>query len=199
VSPVGKYSSNQYYIPNTNVLCTEFTTDHGKFRVIDCAPRFIQYERFYKPLMIIRKLEVLEGSPHVKVVCKPRGNYGKFVPEMVTGSNHLRFLNFDMPVRLTTDISIAHVLEEQPFVLDRNRYLIFTYGEPLEAPLKPTAEDFINKTVRYWQGWIKSTYVPDIYQDEIIRSALVLKLHQYEYTGGIIAPGTTSLPEHLGS
>jgi GH15 family glucan-1,4-alpha-glucosidase len=43
--------------------------------------------------------------------------------------------------------------------------------------------------------WIKSTYVPDIYQDQVIRSALVLKLHQYEDTGGIIAAGTTSLPE----
>jgi glucoamylase len=53
--------------------------------------------------------------------------------------------------------------------------------------------------VRYWQTWIKSTYVPDIYQEEIIRSALVLKLHQYEDTGGIIASGTTSLPEHNGS
>ena len=199
VSPVGEYQSKQYYITNTNVLCTEFTTDSGRFKVIDCAPRFVQFERYYKPLMIIRKIEVLEGSPHLKVVCKPRGNYGKFSPEIVTGSNHLRFLNFDMQVRLTTDISISHVLEEQPFVLDRNRYLIFTYGEPLEAPLKPTAEDFINKTVRYWQGWIKSTYVPDIYQEEIIRSALVLKLHQYEDTGGIIASGTTSLPEHLGS
>lgn len=199
IMPAGEFESRQYYITNTNVLCTEFTCDHGKFRVIDCAPRFLQFERYYKPLMLVRKIEVLEGTPHVKIVCSPRGNYGKFTPEIVTGSNHLRFLNFDMQVRVTTDVSIANILEHQPFVLDRNRYMVFTYGEPLEAPLKPTAEDFINKTVRYWQTWIKSTYVPDIYQDEVIRSALVLKLHQYEDTGGIIASGTTSLPEHNGS
>jgi glucoamylase len=121
------------------------------------------------------------------------------IPEIMFGSNHLRFLNFGTQARLTTDIPLAYVIEQQPFVVDGNRYLIFTYGEPLEAPLKPTAEDFINKTVRYWQGWVKNTYVPDLYQDNVIRSALVLKLHQYEDTGGIIASGTTSLPEHLGS
>lgn len=199
VTPAGSFDSRQYYISNTNVLCTEFKCEYGTFRVIDCAPRFSQYERHFKPLMLVRKLEVIEGMPRIKVRCRPRGNYGESAPEVVIGSNHLRFLNFDMQVRLTTDISLSNILEDQPFVLDQNRYLVFTYGVPLEAPLKSTAEDFINKTVRHWQAWIKSTYVPDMYQEQVIRSALVLKLHQYEDTGGIIASGTTSLPEHDGS
>lgn len=199
ITPVGEYTSRQYYIPNTNVLCTEFQCPGGKFRVVDCAPRFMQYERFFRPLMLVRKIEVLEGHAEVRVRCRPMGAYGTMKPETVPGSNHLRFMNFDMQARLTTNISLSYIMEEQPFVVDQNYYLAFTYGEPLEAPLKPTCEDFINKTVRHWQTWIKSTYVPDIYQDEIIRSALVLKLHQYEDTGGIIASGTTSLPEHNGS
>lgn len=199
ITPVGDYTSTQYYIPNTNVLCTEFTCSNGSFRVIDCAPRFPQYERNYRPLMLVRKIEPLKGNPNVRVRCDPRGNYGRMTPQVVTGSNHLRFLNFDMPVRLTTDLPLANIMEGQPTVISRSRYLVFTYGEPLEAPLKSTAEDFINKTVRFWQNWIKATYIPDIYQDEVIRSALVLKLHQYEDTGGIIASGTTSLPEFNGS
>lgn len=199
ITPAGEWTSKQQYIANTNVLSTEFTTPEGRFRVVDCAPRFLQYERYFKPLMLVRKIELLEGNPVIKVKCKPAGNYGAMQSETVVGSNHLRYLHFDMPVRLTTDVSLSYIQEEQAFVLNRNCYLVFTYGDPLEAPLKATAEDFINKTVRYWQGWIKSTYVPDMYQVEIIRSALVLKLHQYEDTGGIIASGTTSLPEHNGS
>lgn len=199
VVPDTTFTSHQYYMDSTNVLCTEFQTPDGKFRVIDCAPRFSQHERYYKPLMLVRKVELIEGNPVIKVTCKPVGDYGEMSPEILFGSNHLRFLNFDMQARLTTDISLNYVIEQQPFVLDQNRYLVFTYGEPLEAPLKPTAEDFINKTVRYWQGWVKGTYVPDMYQESVIRSALVLKLHQYEDTGGIIASGTTSLPEHHGS
>src|SRR6185295_7513244 len=196
IVPNEDYTSKQYYIPNTNVLCTEFESPNGKFRVVDCAPRFLQFERTFRPLMFIRKIELLSGNPVIKVVCNPTCQYGNVPAEKIPASSHIRFTDYEMEMRLTTDLSLSHIMHEQPFVLIQNRYLVLTYGEPLEAPLKSTAEDFINKTVRYWQAWIKSTYVPDLYQEQVIRSALVLKLHQYEDTGGIIASGTTSLPEY---
>ena len=189
------YKSRQYYIPNTNVLCTEFTTSKGKFVVKDCAPRMVIYERMFRPSMLVRKIELIQGDPSIRICCKPLGNYGKLVPDVVIASNHIRFMGFETQVRLTTDVPLSYITKEQPFVLDQNCHLVFTYGEPLEAPLEATVEEFIRKTEKYWQSWIKSAYIPDIYQDELIRSALVLKLHQYEDTGGIIASGTTSLPE----
>ncbi|MDR3715322.1 MAG: glycoside hydrolase family 15 protein [Puia sp.] len=196
IQPSGEsYSARQYYIPNTNVLCTEFTCSDGRFVVKDCAPRMRIYERQFRPLMLVRKIELLEGEPSVRISCQPRGDYGLLVPESVIASNHIRYLNLDQQVRLTTDIPLSYIQKEQSFVLDQDRYLVLTYGEPLEAPLQHTAEEFIRKTVQDWQAWIKSSYLPDIYQEEIIRSALVLKLHQYEDTGGIIASGSTSLPE----
>ncbi|MBC7826313.1 MAG: glycoside hydrolase family 15 protein [Chitinophagaceae bacterium] len=190
-----EFESSQYYIQNTNLLCTEFVTADGRFRVVDCAPRMLIHERQFKPSMLVRKIEWMSGSPVIKICCSPRGDYGKIIPEIVTGSNHIRYLNLSSQVRITTDVPLSYILQEQSFVLDQNRYVILTYGEPLEAPLVETAEDFINKTTRYWQSWVKSCYIPHIYQEEIIRSALILKLHQYEDTGGIIASGTTSLPE----
>lgn len=199
IQPEGDFSTEQYYFENTNVLCTEFTTQQGKFRVLDCAPRFNQYERTFRPLMLVRKIEILEGAPAIKIICKPRTDYGETGSAHVVGSNHITFTGYDTPMRLTTDASLSYIQEQASFILNKNLYLVLTYGEPLEAPLKTTAEDFINKTIRYWQDWIKSTYIPDIYQAQVIRSALVLKLHQYEDTGGIIASGTTSLPEHDGS
>lgn len=189
------YQSRQYYVENTNILCTEFSTEDARFRVIDCAPRMNIHDRQFKPLMLVRKIEVISGDPAIRVCCQPRGNYGKIVPEIVTASNHIRYLNLDAQVRLTTDVPLNYIIQEQAFVLDQDRYIVLTYGEPLEAPLQDTAEEFIRKTTSYWQTWIKGSYIPNIYQDEIIRSALVLKIHQYEDTGAIIASGTTSLPE----
>ena len=74
-----------------------------------------------------------------------------------------------------------------------------TWGVPLEGPVEFTAEDFLKKTTDYWRRWVKSTSIGSFYQNRIIRSALVLKIHQYEDTGAIIAAGTTSLPEAPGS
>ena len=79
------------------------------------------------------------------------------------------------------------------------KYLVLTYGAPLEAPVESTSESFLQKTVAYWQHWVKSTSIKQFHQKEVIRSALVLKIHQYEDTGGIIAAATTALPEAPGS
>src|SRR5690606_31464605 len=59
IQPVGEFTSKQYYIENTNVLRTEITTAEGTYRITDFAPRFRQYERYFKPLMLLRKVEPL--------------------------------------------------------------------------------------------------------------------------------------------
>lgn len=193
------YKSNQYYIENTNVLCTEIENEDGKYRVTDFAPRFFQYDRYFKPLMLVRKIEPLSGTPRVKVKCEPVGEYGGLKPSMNQASNHIKFLGLQSEIRLTTNISLTYIMEEQHFVLNDTRYLVLTYGAPLEAPVESTSEIFQQKTVNYWQHWVKSTSISDFYQQQVIRSALVLKIHQFEDTGGIIASTTTSLPEAPGS
>ncbi len=193
------YSSYQYYMENTNVLCTEIENEDGKYRVTDFAPRFFQYDRYFKPLMLIRKIEPLSGTPRIKVTCKPVGAYGDFVPSMNQASNHIKFLGLESEIRLTTNISLTYILEDQYFVLNDAHYMVLTYGAPLEAPVESTADSFLYKTIKYWRNWVKSTSIKDFYQPQVIRSALVLKIHQYEDTGGIIASATTGLPEAPGS
>jgi len=188
-------SCEQTYIPNTNILRTQITTNEGSYCVTDFAPRFMQNDRYYRPQMLIRKIEPLNGYPRVKVSCKPVGNYGEITPEIERGSNHLRYSGLGEALRLTTDITLNYILEESAFVLRQPCYMILTYGVPLEGPLQETTQSFLNRTKKYWERWVKSTSIGMLYQSEVIRSALALKICQYEDTGAIIAAPTTSLPE----
>lgn len=200
MTPIEKTAQyNQYYIENTNVLRTEVIVPDGKFIVTDFAPRFYQNDRYYKPLMLVRKIEPVQGNPRVKVECEPRGDYGKIVPTESQGSNHIRFLGLEGNIRLTTNIPLTYVMEDAAFVLNETKYLVLTYGPPLEAPLIATAETFLSRTINYWRNWVKTTSINSFYQSQVIRSALALKIHQYEDTGAIVAATTTSLPESPGT
>jgi GH15 family glucan-1,4-alpha-glucosidase len=181
------------------VLTTEIECSDGKYRITDFAPRFQLYERYFRPLMLVRKIEPIVGYPRIKVACTPVGEYGEKQLQSVQGSNHIEFIGLERPLRLTTNVSINHIMNEQHLVLNEPKYLVLTYGLPLEAPLVTTAEDFLMRTVSYWRGWIKNTGIGNMYQQQVIRSSLALKIHQYEDTGAIIAASTTSLPEYDGS
>jgi GH15 family glucan-1,4-alpha-glucosidase len=189
------YESRQYYLHNTNILVTEFTCIDGVFKVVDFAPRFLQHERYYKPLMLARRVIPMAGTPRIKVVCRPRGEYGAKEPEILFGSSHLRFMGLERQVRLTTNIALSYLAEEKAFVLNENKHLALTWGIPLEAELESTLDTFYTKTRAYWGQWVKRTYIGYFQQEMVIRSALALKIHQFEDTGAIIAATTTSLPE----
>jgi len=193
------YESRQYYVENTNILVTEFTASDGVFKVVDFAPRFSQHERYYKPLILARRVIPLEGTPRIKVVCRPRGEYGQVQPEVLLGSSHLRFMGLDRQVRLTTNVALNYITEEQSFVLNEPKHLALTWGIPLEAELEGTLDNFYTKTTKYWRKWVMRTSIGQFHQEEVIRSALALKIHQYQDTGAIIAATTTSLPESPGA
>ena len=196
--PAGDELGSQRYLPNTNLLETTFHTPSGSFRLIDFAPRMIQHNRAFRPTQLYRILEPLDGTPRIKVVCEPKLGWSKAVPVAVTGSHHVSFDGFPSQLRLTTDIPLSY-LGGQPFALTSRQHLALTWGDPIEEPLPALCERFWNETARYWQQWVKQCEIPPMFQREVIRSALVLKLHCFEDTGAIIASMTTSLPEAPGS
>ena len=200
VKPDGEIlDCHQYYVENTNIICTEITCETGKYKVTDFAPRFYNYERNFRPLMLVRKVEPLQGQPRVSAICHPVKDYGEQQLERTLGSSHIRFLGADKQLRLSTNVSLNYLIHDEYFVLNETKYLVLTYGPPLEAPLEETCETFYKKTMNYWRRWVKSISISNFHQSEMIRSALILKIHQYEDTGAIIAAATTSLPESPGS
>lgn len=193
------YTSRQYYIENTAVLVTEFQCSDGSFRVIDFAPRYKQFDRNFKPLSFNRKIELLSGSPRVRVTCSPRYDYGKEKISVFQASNHLKYEVGTQRIRLYSSIPLSYIEGEKDFLLLENESLILTFGTVVESDITQTNESSLKQTVAYWQRWSAGLALGHFHQKMVIRSAITLKLHQYDDTGAIIAAATTSLPEYPGS
>jgi GH15 family glucan-1,4-alpha-glucosidase len=198
IGPTAPQSGVQRYLPNTNVLETRFETAEGTFRVLDFAPRFMQYERSFRPTKLIRIVEPLSGTPRIRVLCDPVLGWTRKRPRSELGSHHVIFHGYGTQLRLTTDAPLSY-LNDEPFALTGRKHFVLAWGDPVEEPLESLCDRFLRETVRYWEQWVKHCDIPPIFQTEVIRSALALKLHCFEDTGAIVAALTTSLPEAPGS
>lgn len=199
IAPADGGEGEQRYVTNTNIVCTRFTAKDGVFDVIDFAPRFWRNGRYFRPNLLVRTIVPIEGQPLIRVQCQPRYDYGKTKLTPSLGFDGIVYSGGDFSLRLMTDVSMSHVMDERPFVLSSRRHMILTQGESLMQPIAVAAEEYMELTVAYWRRWVKHCHLPSYYQRQVIRSALTLKLHQYDDTGAIIAASTTSIPEAPGS
>jgi GH15 family glucan-1,4-alpha-glucosidase len=198
IGPADGSAGVQRYLPNTNVLETRFESEAGALRVLDFAPRFPLFDRSFRPTKLVRIVEPLRGTPLIRVSCNPVLGWTKAPAPREMGSHHLSFRGYDAELRLTTDAALSY-LNGDPFALTDRRHFVLAWGAPVEEALAPLCERFLRETVRYWQQWVKHCDIPPLYQEEVIRSALTLKLHCFEDTGAIVAALTTSIPEAPGS
>lgn len=198
IAPATPSRGVQRYLSNTNVLETRFDTPDGSFRILDFAPRFVQHDRSFRPTKLIRIVEPLSGTPRIRVNCDPILGWGKERPRREYGSHHVSYHGYAAELRLTTDAPLSY-LDGEAFALTDRRHFVLAWGAPVEEPLAPLCDRFYRETVRYWQLWVKHCDIPPVYQEEVIRSALTLKLHCFEDTGAIVAALTTSIPESPGS
>ncbi len=192
----GMVSSEQSYLPNTAVLRTVLRDGNGgAVEITDCAPRWHQHERFYRPLMLLRRVRPLQGMPRIRIVLRPLAEYGAAKPEITWGSNHVRFLVPGFTLRLTSDAPVRMVREALPFLLTRELHLIVGPDETLTQPVATFVRQSEEKTIAYWRDWVRNLSIPLEWQEAVIRSAITLKLCQYDETGAIVAAITTSIPE----
>ncbi|MGZ3689515.1 MAG: glycoside hydrolase family 15 protein, partial [Bdellovibrionota bacterium] len=190
------WETRQHYLRNTNVLVTSYTgPDGAAYEIVDFAPRFEQHHSNYKPPQIVRVVRPIRGIPRVVVRCRPRFDYGKEEPKPINLSTEVAYEWQGQRVFLSTDTSISYVLNETPFELKESKHFVLSYGVPFQGVLKFGVEEQLDRTIAYWRTWAKHCNIPFEFQNEVIRSALALKLHIYEDTGAIIAATTTSVPE----
>ena len=192
----GQTGVEQAYIRNTPVLRTVLTAEDGSaLEIIDFAPRHPKHSRTYRPLAFGRILRPLKGAPRIRVRLRPSADWGARRAETTYGSNHIRYLCTDVTFRLTTDCPVSHVLKERVFRLERPLAFFFGPDEGYDQDVGPGVAAVLDRTVAYWQNWVRTLYLPLEWQEAVIRAAITLKLCAYEETGAIVAAMTTSVPE----
>jgi GH15 family glucan-1,4-alpha-glucosidase len=193
-------SSEQSYLSNSAVLSTRITDARGSIvEIIDFAPRFRKYGRMFTPMMLIRQIRRIQGSPRICIRVRPARNYGEESSEFTHGSHHIRYVLSGMSLRLTTDASITAILQELPFILEDELSLIFGPDETIHENSRELTRRFRDETLSYWHEWVRDLGIPFEWQDEVIRAAITLKLNTFDDTGAIIAAMTTSIPESANS
>ncbi|HEY3239236.1 MAG TPA: glycoside hydrolase family 15 protein [Acidimicrobiia bacterium] len=193
----GVRRTRRRYRGDTLVLETEFETDDGAVRVIDCMPHRHQYAD------VVRLVEGVSGRVPMRMELVMRFDYGSILPWVrrvgdavlaVAGPDALT-LRADVPVRgadMTTvaDFSVA-AGQRVGFSL--------TWHPSTDPPAAPVdVERMIDDTESWWGEWAaRCTYTGE-WAEPVIRSLITLKALTFEPTGGIVAAATTSLPEALG-
>lgn len=192
--------TEQHYLENTAILVTRLYDRHGgAVEVMDFAPRFDQHGRTFRPMMLVRRIRRLNGSPRLTLRLRPACDEGASQPTMTWGSNHIRYVAPKLTLRLTTDASITAVMEETSFFLEDTITLLLGSDETVNEATNEVGRRFLEETTQYWRVWVRNLGIPFEWQEAVIRAAITLKLNAYEDTGAIIAAMTTSIPEAAGS
>lgn len=186
------------YVRNTNVLLTQYEVGDYAWDQFDFMPRIPKGLHFKAPLRMVRYLKPRRGQPRLTVQFDPRPDYGRAKPNLIPTANGVSIGGIAEPINLFSNVPAPYILNGQPFKLDRPRYFGLDYGQVTDRPhLDEIRHDF-DLTIAGWRQWAQGIALPGFADQEVIRSALCLKLHAYEETGAIIAATTTSIPEALG-
>ena len=188
--------SEQRYLHNSAILVTTLhDTDGSAVEITDFAPRFKRLDRIFRPMMIVRRVRPLAGSPRITIRLRPRFNWGAENGYRTRGSNHVRFVGPDLTLRCNTDAPVMLLTEELSFLLEEPISMMLGPDESMTSPIDQTCNEFYRRTLDYWQEWSRYLAVPFEWQDAVIRAAITLKLCAFEESGGIVAAMTTSVPE----
>ena len=196
--------STQYYLPETNVLVTHFTSEEGVAQVVDFMPVRTRFAGDTDHVLI-RRITGVRGNLHMQLDCSPSFNYGRDEHDAVYIGENVRFIS--------PDISLEYWSTVPPKIIDNSvkvefeiheghtEYIVIDAVEHVEMADQFDAsriELLFDDTVNYWRRWINKCTYTGRWREMVHRSALVLKLLTYEPTGAFVAAPTTSLPEDLG-
>lgn len=190
----------QRYERNTAVVETIMRDkQEGAIRILDFCPRFRRHGRLFRPSVLMRLIQPIGGRPRIRLRVKPMFNYGAEQPQCSVGSHHVSYGGEGGHVRVTTDASVAALMQDETFTLDRPITVMLSPDETVEDPMEDLGRQWLEHTRAYWLDWVRTLAIPFEWQEQVIRAAITLKLCTYEDTGAVLAALTTSIPEASGT
>ncbi len=190
--------SGHVYRKDTLVLDTEFETPTGLVRLTDCMPVDGDSRD------VVRIVEGVRGEVEMHMRLVVRMDYGRTIPWVrhsdkgitaVAGPDAVS-LRSDVPTR-GEGLSTVATFTVRPG--EKKAFVLTWFASHLRPPGPIDAHDALARTERYWRGWTSRCTYRGEWRDAVVRSLITLKGLTFAPTGGILAAGTTSLPEWIGS
>jgi GH15 family glucan-1,4-alpha-glucosidase len=196
------YEITQSYIYKTNILVTKFYRGNDRFEVVDFMPRYQSEENgYYSQPDVIRFVKYISGKPVFRVKYDPKLEYAKYPTKTIINTKYIKSYtkkgNYNS-VYLYSNFDFEAIVNQQEITLTEDAYFLLSYNQKILDQNVERAYLKLERTKVYWLNWSERTKRYKKYNDEILRSALVLKLLSYNKTGAVLAAVTTSLPETLG-
>ena len=192
------------YLPDTNVLETTFTTAQGVVQVTDAIA--LPSAELGPTRELIRRVDGVAGRVPMHWRITPAFDYGAAsprlehrggVPVALAGPDALAVCSWGAGEARRDDQSIFGRFETE----ESGSTLIALCGsrqEPLVFPPRQDVEARLTATTAYWRDWAANRAYDGPWRDEVIRSALALKLLFHAPSGAIAAAASASLPEEIG-
>ncbi|PYQ58711.1 MAG: glycoside hydrolase family 15 protein [Acidobacteria bacterium] len=208
IRPTGDFKTTRRYIENTNVLETTFETLSGTVRLIDLMPVMREEEkrRRLTPFrQILRRIEGISGEVPIEVQFSPRPGYAQTPADLAQRGDCICCEQLPIVMNLRSDLrfEIEGPDASLRFTTKKGERHDFALGFDDHMPavfphIGDEASAEIERTAAFWHKWSSQLSYEGKYHDEVLRSALVLKLLTYAPSGAIVAAPTTSLPEKIG-
>ena len=193
----------QLYVPDTNLLLTRWMAESGAAEVLDLMPHpDARAHPDREARCLIRRITVTRGTVDFTIRCAPRFDYAREVPEVTEEAGGIRFAGGDLTLRLFASVPLTCEpgAVEARITLSAGETAWFALGE--EALLRPVDAGIaaeIVATTEAWRGWAGHSTYRGRWREEVLRSALALKLLTSRRHGSIAAAATFSLPEATGA
>jgi GH15 family glucan-1,4-alpha-glucosidase len=205
IAPLGTYTSEQRYLPATNVLVTAFHNSTGTLELCDFMPVGAEGRRpgFAE---IHRQIRCTRGQVGLEVCFSPCFDYAAKLAHLIPRRNGLLATDDDneaaalsAPSDLWWQLSETGATAQLRLRAGESAWFVLRYDDDEVLPIASyKSDERLQQTVAFWDQWVATLQYAGKHRAVVERSALLLKLLCYEPSGAIIASPTTSLPEEIG-